>query len=374
MKKSVLFEKRKKARELKKKGWSNLRIARHLMANKDSIKKWLEMDEEDLKTDRRGCRPKSRCKYGDLELQRILEIRSQLVYEPGARKGSSHIKERYRQLYGEEISEWFINKSIRQHRERIVEGKKHRPTVSTFRLPSRLRKDKVIMSLEFLGVRHLKVPGESVFFLACKYLEPFKLGVVSKVSAMSCDEVVKVLKYTWTQYRMPDFVQMPYHSVFGANLVHERCIGNLALFLLNVGVVPVYVPVERDAENVDLFNGEGIFSHEFCDCLAMGSDRGSGLKIDSFYLEYRDSKGNSGQEIKLSKPAIERLKGEDFLKNRVVKNFPYPYLYFVQIASRPEGGIRILSYDIRLDRQYGGHPIFCKLDLKKKTSYLFQSQ
>jgi hypothetical protein len=28
MKKTVLFEKRKKARELKKKGWSNLRIAR----------------------------------------------------------------------------------------------------------------------------------------------------------------------------------------------------------------------------------------------------------------------------------------------------------------------------------------------------------
>jgi hypothetical protein len=344
------------------------------MANKDIIKKWLEMNEEDLKTDRRGRRPQTRGKYGDLELQRILEIRSQLVHEPGARKGSSHIKERYRQLYGEEISEWFINKSIRQHRKRSVKGGSNRSMTSTFRLPSRLRKDKVIMSLEFLGVRHLKVPGESVFFLACKYLEPFEAGVVSKVSAMSCDEVIKVLKYTWTQYRIPDFVQMPYHSIFGANLVHERCIGNLALFLLNIGVVPVYVPVERGAENVDLFNGEGIFSHEFCDCLAMGNDRRDGLKIDSFYLEYRNNKDGGGQEIKLRKPAIDRLKAEGFLKNRSVKNFPYPYLYFAQIASQPEGGIRILSYDIRLDRRYSGYPIFCKLDLKKKTFYLFQSQ
>ena len=48
MEKALLISKRKKARELNKKGWSNRKIARHLLTSKDSVGKWVKMDEIDV--------------------------------------------------------------------------------------------------------------------------------------------------------------------------------------------------------------------------------------------------------------------------------------------------------------------------------------
>jgi len=54
MKKELLILKRKKAKELHDKGWSNRRIAGHLFASKDSVGKWVQMDEIEISTDNRG--------------------------------------------------------------------------------------------------------------------------------------------------------------------------------------------------------------------------------------------------------------------------------------------------------------------------------
>jgi len=41
MKKILIFEKRKKARELHKKGWSNRKIDRYLIAGRYNISRWI---------------------------------------------------------------------------------------------------------------------------------------------------------------------------------------------------------------------------------------------------------------------------------------------------------------------------------------------
>jgi len=54
MKKELLILKRKKAKELHEKGWSNRKITRHLLASKDSVGKWIQMDEREISIDNRG--------------------------------------------------------------------------------------------------------------------------------------------------------------------------------------------------------------------------------------------------------------------------------------------------------------------------------
>ena len=54
MKKELLILKRKKAKELHEKGWSNRKIAKYLLASKDSVGKWVRMDESEISTDNRG--------------------------------------------------------------------------------------------------------------------------------------------------------------------------------------------------------------------------------------------------------------------------------------------------------------------------------
>ncbi|CAD6492075.1 MAG: hypothetical protein DIAAKJNI_00206 [Candidatus Argoarchaeum ethanivorans] len=50
MNKRLLIDKRKKTKELHKKGWSDCKIARHLAASKNSVGKWMQMDEKSVDT------------------------------------------------------------------------------------------------------------------------------------------------------------------------------------------------------------------------------------------------------------------------------------------------------------------------------------
>ena len=54
MKKELLISKRKKAKELHENGWSNRKIARHLLVSKDSVGKWVQMNEREVSIDNRG--------------------------------------------------------------------------------------------------------------------------------------------------------------------------------------------------------------------------------------------------------------------------------------------------------------------------------
>ncbi|CAD6490727.1 MAG: hypothetical protein LAKADJCE_00010 [Candidatus Argoarchaeum ethanivorans] len=47
MNKKLLIAKREKTKELHKKGWSNCKIACHLAASKNSVGKWMQMDENE---------------------------------------------------------------------------------------------------------------------------------------------------------------------------------------------------------------------------------------------------------------------------------------------------------------------------------------
>ena len=58
--------KRKKAKELHEIGWSNREIARQLLASKNSVGKWVQMDEIEVSVDNRGWEKGLSRKYGSL--------------------------------------------------------------------------------------------------------------------------------------------------------------------------------------------------------------------------------------------------------------------------------------------------------------------
>ena len=81
MKKELLILKRRKAKELHEKGWSNHKIAKYLLASKDSVGKWVQMDESEISSDNRGWkRGKSRT-YTPETKQQIINIRKDLEKE-----------------------------------------------------------------------------------------------------------------------------------------------------------------------------------------------------------------------------------------------------------------------------------------------------
>ncbi len=81
MKKELLFLKRKKAKELHKKGWSNRKIARLLLTNKDSIGNLINLRDKDILIDRRSWKKGIPRKYTIEAKEEIINIRKELEKE-----------------------------------------------------------------------------------------------------------------------------------------------------------------------------------------------------------------------------------------------------------------------------------------------------
>ena len=169
MNKKLLIFKRKKAKELHEKGWSNRKIVRHLLASKNSVGKWVQMDESEISSDNRG---------------------------------------------------W-------------EKGKSRKYTPET--------KQQIIS----------------------KYIRPEKRGIATRIEGQTTEETITALKEIWKTHPLPEILKIDNDSAFGANLPHERYIGKLAFFLLNLGVYPLYIAPRSPWNNGQVEGFNSVFSKKF---------------------------------------------------------------------------------------------------------------
>ncbi|NQE06457.1 hypothetical protein C5S32_11360 [ANME-1 cluster archaeon GoMg1] len=78
MKKELLILKRNKAKELHEEGGSNRKIAKYLLASKDSVGKWVQMNESEISSDNRGRKKGKKRKYTPKTKRQIINIRKDL--------------------------------------------------------------------------------------------------------------------------------------------------------------------------------------------------------------------------------------------------------------------------------------------------------
>ena len=111
---------------------------------------------------------------------------------------------------------------------------------------------KIVMSMDFISQKYLKGSSDKINFLSCKYIRPKKEGIVKRVEGQTTDEVIKILKELWQTEPVPDVLKVDNDSAFGTNLSQEMCVGRLTLFLLNLGIKPLYVAPRSRLQSRDI--------------------------------------------------------------------------------------------------------------------------
>jgi len=109
MNKELLILKRKKAKELHEIGWSNREIARQLLASKNSVGKWVQMDEIEVSVDNRGWEKGLSRKYAPETKQQIIRIREDLEKEDSYFIGSEVVRKNYENQTGKEVSKSYVD-------------------------------------------------------------------------------------------------------------------------------------------------------------------------------------------------------------------------------------------------------------------------
>jgi hypothetical protein len=337
------------------------------------------MAEGDVMRDRRGRRRRAgRLKHSDIEKQRVIKIREQLERQEGAPIGSKAVKLEYKSKFGQEISEWFINRTIKEHKEAASSQQKGRLVgdyiLEDYAARKLKRFGKVIMSLDFMGMKQVKGVEAPTYFLCSKYIHPQTLGIVSQISARTGDEVIRILKYIWRSYIKPDLVKLNYNSAFGANASHQGCMGKLPIFMLNLGIIPFYVPTPETVGTVDLESFSCVFSEPLCRLLWLRSPQEIDFKIENFYLEYRRRSDSNFEKLKVQVSYFKSIFADVDLENREVNNFmEHKVLFLKMVEPKREGKtgkygvIKVLSTVIKLGIELINSVVLCKLDLKKKN-------
>src|SRR3972149_10807892 len=375
MKKVLLIEKRKKARELRERGWSIREIAQSLAAGKDSVSKWINMSEGEVFSDSRGWRKGDLRKHNDVERERIIEIRKQLEKEGSYFIGELVVQKNYESLYGERIESWFIKKVLKES-ELIKKREPERRGKSIYMQYPKYtlnKLGKLLMSIDFIGPKYLEGGKRRINFLSCKYIRPQEIGIMQRMEGQTTDEVLRTLSELWKKYPIPDVLKVDNDTAFGATALHRNSLGRLTLFLLNVGVSPLYVAPRSPWNNGEVEGFNSVPSKKFWKKLRFTDEDEVDVEIKQFNLEYERYSNLIANNPEIKQPRyITDYKELDF-GNKQVSKFRQRKIYFLRIVRRKgekeegneRGFIDILGEEIILGKDMINLFTFSVIDVKK---------
>ena len=378
MNKKLLIFKRKKAKELHEKGWSNRKIARHLLASKNSVGKWVQMDESEISSDNRGGKKGKSRKYTPETKRQIIKIRTDLEKEGSYFIGSKVVKKNYEKQTGEKVSKSYVDRVLKEARMVKSPGKKKKGRSKYMKYPeyTLTKLGKSMMSIDFIGPKYLKGSDNRINFLSCKYIRPEKRGIATRIEGQTTEETITALKEIWKTHPIPEILKIDNDSAFGANLPHERHIGKLAFFLLNLGVYPLYIAPRSPWNNGQVEGFNSVFSKKFWNKLQFSDEQEIDIKIEDFNVAYEKYSRLVSNNPELKEKDIKHI--DDFkdvnLENKCVEHFKADKIHFLRIVRRKNdkdsdkeyGFIDILKHEIKLPKDLINLFVFCVLDLKSK--------
>jgi hypothetical protein len=282
------------------------------------------MEEGEIEKDHRGWQKGRTRKYGELEKERVKLLSRELGLGGQQPLSVGLVRGEYRERFGLNISEWFIYRVLREYereKERRVKAEPYRIFVEY--VDKRLREfGEVVMRVSFRGSR------DSLNLLSCRYVYPFEFGILNRISAFSAQEVQRVLTAIFRRYVRPDIVIMSYHAAFGAHLSHQGCVGSLTVFLLNVGILPLYSFLEGMSGRSGLPRPGRIFSEEFSRQLLCDDWKIGPVELRDFYLEYSGRPGPLSEDIRTKNPFFMRAFTQEDLKNIQAGRFLGSLVFF----------------------------------------------
>jgi hypothetical protein len=388
MHRELLIAKREKAKQLHAKGWSVNKIARHLVSNWRSVKRWIEM--EDIHADNRGWKKGRLRKYDGKVLDRVLQIRRELREEESYFFGPRVVQANYARLYPREKlpTMSFITKSIREAGWANVARKRDRSSKPSayMNYPQRAldKLGRVVEGVDFIGPRYIDGQSRGVHFLSRKYIRPVKYGLTTRVEGQTTDEALAVLLEDWKRHPLPDVVRMDNDPAFGSYLRHPRQIGRFAKVLLNLGITPVYSACSHPWNNGETEGYNSVFARKFWNRLRFTDEEEIDTEIKQFNLEYEKYNRLVGNNI--DPEAVEhRVLPEGFeLPKQYEKGLDRSQpleIYWLRVVRQDEtahdsrGSISVLGEEIALPQEYINQFTLSRLRVKgAKLTVMVETQ
>ncbi len=254
-----------KVHKLFQEGKSKSQISKELGIRKATIIKWLNQDKY---KDKRGWKKNKPRKYTDEEMPaRICEIREKRIADKNYFIGSDYLQMDYADNHpdNELPSVWFIQETIRKNNLQIRKPKKRKKGGAEYLLfpVSSVRNlGHIHQSGDFIGKKYISGCSEPVNILSTSYYSPFKLYEIAPILAEKSVYAIEKLSLQWQVYPIPDVFRMDNGLQFRGTASGKRSLGKFLIFLLNLGVTPLFGAPSKPWNNPHVEGHNRVFNEK----------------------------------------------------------------------------------------------------------------
>lgn len=245
-------------------GHNNSQIASALNLRRATIIEWLSRDTYQ---EARGWKPgRARTHTDPAIAKRICRLKLHRVSEKYL-VGSEYVQMDYCKNYpGQEVpSVWYIDNVVRKAGLQTRKPKrKHRggsvyllyPVVSMHRLGL------IQQSADFIGKKYLDGSPHPVTIFSSCYYRPFKMYQIYRTEAEKAALAIEILCRQWAHFPIPHVLRMDNGGPFRGIGTIQRHLGAFVVFLLNLGITPLFGSPSRPWTNGAIEGHNRVFTEK----------------------------------------------------------------------------------------------------------------
>lgn len=248
-----------------KAGKTKKEISKELKIRRPTIIEWLSKETYE---DNRGWDKNKARKYIDDRIsERICELRNKRVESKNYFIGSEYLRMDYAKKYSnnEIPSLWFIAETIRKEKLQTRRTKKKRRGGSEYLLyPTESIRNLgyIYQSADFIGKKYISGKSEPINIFSTCYHAPIKLYQIQRILAEKANYAIEVLIKLWQTYPIPDVFRIDNALQFRGTARGKRAIGKFLIFLLNLGITPLFSSPSKPWTNPNVEGHNRVFNEK----------------------------------------------------------------------------------------------------------------
>jgi transposase len=349
-------------------GKNNSVIAESLGLRRATVIRWLKTSNH---SDGRGWKQGRARKHADpLMAERICQIKKDRV-EHKYLFGSEYVQMDYCQLYPDEEkpSIWYIDEVVRRAGLQTKKPKNKRRGGSIYLLypvESMKRLGYIQQSADFIGKKYLSGPSRPVTIFSSCYYRPFKLYHIQRIPAERAAFAMEILMRLWSEYPTPHVFRMDNGGPFRGTGHSPRRLGTFVVFLLNLGIIPLFGSPSRPWTNPSIEGHNRVFTEKVWKTNRFDSvvdvdreaDRFNAEGREFFLFRYKDLAHRYRSRRLTTSHKIQT----QYLKTR--RNKKINFIRFVGPSiDEPRDHITVMNQRIFLPEAYSHQFVFATWDL-----------
>lgn len=362
-------------------GTNNTQIAEVLQLRRATVIEWLKCSHYQ---ERRGWRLGRERKPKDASVaQRIRKLkkrRNKRCYLVG----SPYVQMDYAKRYPKEPppSLWYIDQVVREadlQTRKPKEGRRRGGSVYLlYPVVSMQRLGLIQESADFIGKKYLDGCSRPVTIFSSCYYRPFKMYQIYRTEAEKATFAIDILARQWQEFPKPHVVRMDNGAPFRGTATYERCLGSFLIFLLNLGITPLFGSPSRPWTNGAVEGHNRVFTEKVWQKNRFRSLAEIDRENDRFnaegreFYEFRYQALTTRFEARRLTPSTQVK--TDMLRTRRGKRIAF--VRFVEPAvDEPRAHIMIMNERVVLPEAYLHQFVFATWDLEtEKLSIISEYQ